>query len=63
MLLTKGVKLLEIAGGQFFVRPGSPETWFQTEILTKEIWGWGWGSNSDPNKQTDKNKHVGRDGV
>ena len=49
------MKVLETAVGAIFAptrfslgRISPFDTWLQTEIHTKEIWGWGWGSNFDP---------------
>ena len=55
VLLTKGMKVLEIAvvsaafcqsGLSFYPDPG------QTEILSKEFRGWGWASNRIPHQAT-----------
>ena len=58
--LRKGMeKDLEIAVGAAFVPIRFPlvrilsETWFHTEMFTKEISGWGGGSNFDPQSPVD----------
>ena len=65
MILSKGVKVLEIAVGaafcpdQVLLTKNFPfETWLQTEILTKEFWGWGWGSKSNPHHLSGSEKGV-----